>query len=241
MASVLITGAGRRIGAGLAKRFAAKGWDIVLHCHTSCSSANALAEELRTAHSIATCVVQADVQNPREIANAFARAVEVVGPLAVLVNNAGVFPERRPLSAMDEEFWDTVLNTNVRSQFTAAREFLRFCRGDGVARIVNIGSLGGIEVWKERIAYNVSKAGVLHLTKALARELAPHIAVNCVAPGIIDIPTEPGGIPAIVPEAIPMQRYGNIDDVFDAVYFFSTCSAYITGQVLFVDGGRQLV
>lgn len=241
MASVLITGAGRRIGAGLATRFAAKGWDVVLHYHTSQQAATALASNLRDTYGVAAHVVQADVRQAEQVAEAFARAAEAVGELSVLVNNAGVFPERKPVAAMDEEFWDAVLHTNLRSQFTAAREFLRQNGEREGARIVNIGSLGGIEIWKERVAYNVSKAGVLQLTKALAREFAPRIAVNCVAPGIIHIPNEPDGMPALAPEAIPMQRYGSIDDVFDAVYFFSTCSPYITGQVLFVDGGRQLM
>ncbi len=194
---------------------------------------------LRDRYGVAACAVQADVQSPTAMAEAFGRAHEELGKFTVLVNNAGVFPDPTPLHEIDEAFWDMVLNTNLRSQLTASREFLKVSTGRG-SRIVNFASLGGIEVWKERIPYNVSKAGVIQLTKALARELAPDIAVNAIAPGLIDIPDEPGEL--TVPAArIPMQRYGSADDIFDAVWFFSTGSPFITGQILVVDGGQHLV
>lgn len=239
MASVFITGAGRRIGRHLAYGFAERGWDVAVHYGTSADGARQTADDLRQRYGVRACTVRADVRSADEVVRALRTAREELGPLNVLVNNAGVFPSRRPLREIDEEFWDTVLDTNLRSQLTVSREFLNVC-SDGSARIVNFASLGGLEVWKERLAYNVSKAGVIRLTQALARELAPGIAVNCVAPGVIDLPEEPSepvGIPAL---RIPMQRYGTADDVFDAVYFFATCSPFITGQTLVVDGGQHL-
>lgn len=239
MGVVFITGAGRRIGRGLAEKFAGAGWDVAVHYHTPGEKPVQFALDLAGRFGVRICAVQADVRSPEEMKRAFADAAGVLGPLTLLVNNAGVFPERRSLQAMTEEYWDAVLDTNLRGQLTAAREFCVVCKPKE-SRIINFGSLGGAEVWKERIAYNVSKAGVFQLTKALARELAPDIPVNCIAPGLIDIPEE--SVPMTVPaSAIPMERYGTIDDIFDAVYFFATCSSYITGQTLFVDGGRHLV
>lgn len=239
MSAVLITGAGRRIGRGLAGKFAEAGWDVAVHYHTPGEEPIRFARELAERCQVRTCAVQADIRSAEEVQRAFGEAAAALGPLSLLVNNAGIFPERRSLPAMTGEYWDTVLDTNLRGQFIAAREFLTVCRPQE-SRIINFGSLGGAEVWKERIAYNVSKAGVLHLTKALARELAPDIPVNCIAPGLIEIPEEPVPLP-ISAGAVPMGRYGTLDDIFDAVHFFATCSSYITGQILFVDGGRQLV
>jgi NAD(P)-dependent dehydrogenase (short-subunit alcohol dehydrogenase family) len=239
MGTAFITGAGRRIGRGLAEKFAGAGWDIVVHYHTPGDEPVRFASELAERFQVRTCAVQADVRSAEEMRRACTEAAGILGPPTLLVNNAGVFPERRSLQATTEEYWDAVLDTNLRGQLTAAREFFAVC-DPKKSRIINFGSLGGAEVWKQRIAYNVSKAGVFQLTKALARELAPDIPVNCIAPGLIDIPED--SVPMTVPPgAIPMERYGSIDDIFDAVYFFATCSTYITGQILFVDGGRQLV
>ena len=102
-------------------------------------------------------------------------------------------------------------------------------------------SLGGTEVWKNRTPYNVSKAGVIQLTKSLARDLAPLVSVNCISPGTIEIKNESPSEPLrISNERIPFLRFGNIDDIFDAVNFFATASQFITGNNLIVDGGYSL-
>ncbi len=223
----------------LALRFAERGWNIGVHYHHSAEGALQVVREVRERQGVDACAVQADVQSPQEMAEAFGEAYRELGALSVLVNNAGVFPDARPLRDIDEAFWDTVLNTNLRSQLTASREFLKVSAGRG-SRIINFASLGGLEVWRERIPYNVSKAGVIQLTRALARELAPDISVNAIAPGLIEIPEEPAEL-TVPASRVPMQRYGSADDIFDAVWFFSTSSPFITGQILAVDGGQHLV
>jgi NAD(P)-dependent dehydrogenase (short-subunit alcohol dehydrogenase family) len=113
-------------------------------------------------------------------------------------------------------------------------------KSGGGGRIVNIASLGAFQIWKDRIPYNVSKAAVVQLTKALARSLAPDIMVNAVAPGAIAIPDEPAAGGMIAPSRIPMGRHGSTDDIFNAVYFFADTATYITGQTLIVDGGLNI-
>jgi NAD(P)-dependent dehydrogenase (short-subunit alcohol dehydrogenase family) len=112
------------------------------------------------------------------------------------------------------------------------------------ARIINISSLGGINIWKDRIDYNVSKSALIQLTKVLARALAPQISVNVVCPGYIDLSEHKSkneNKEKMSLQKIPMNRYGTVEDVFEAVYFFSSCSQFITGQVLIVDGGQSLI
>jgi len=178
-----------------------------------------------------------DLKETKAIEKTFENVFKEFGVPDVLVNNAGIFPLRFALDELEEQVWEETIAINLKAYLFVAKVFSKFAR-DG-SRIINIGSLGGIETWKGRIPYNISKAGVIQLTKSLAKELAPRISVN---PGTIFIPYEPNQIdsPMIPPNKIPMQRYGTILDVFDAVYFFATCSNFITGQVINVDGGYHL-
>lgn len=240
MALVLITGSGRRIGKGLAIEFARKGWDVVIHFNSSEESALETKGYLEKNFGVKVSIFSCDLRNIKESLEIFEKVFKEIGIPNVLVNNAAIFPPRRSLEEIDEEIWDVTLTINLKAYLFVAKTFAKYA-SDG-ARIINIGSLGGIETWKGRIPYNISKAGVIQLTKSLAKELAPRIAVNCVNPGTIFIPYEPNQIDShLIPIGkIPMQRYGTILDVFDAVYFFSTCSNFITGQVINVDGGYHL-
>jgi 3-oxoacyl-[acyl-carrier protein] reductase len=236
MGLIFITGSGRRIGKGLALEFAGNGWDVIIHYNSSEKTAFETRDMIRDLgrKSIA---VKADILSSKEIDNAFDLVLDNIGIPDVLVNNSGIFPDKHKLHDISDELWDDVLGINLRGAFYCSRKFSTIAKEN--ARIVNIGSLGGLEVWKERIPYNVSKAGVIHLTKALARELAPKITVNCVCPGAILIPEEPSPTDTnlISVNRIPMERYGSVKDLYDAVNFFATCSNYITGQVISVDGG----
>lgn len=158
----------------------------------------------------------------------------------VLVNNAGIYPNYKKIQEIDEETFDKTIAINLKSYLFISKTFAKYAP-EG-SRIINIGSLGGVETWRGRIPYNISKSGVIQLTFSLAKELAPKITVNCVNPGFIHFPEEPNNIDSTPPpvDKIPMKRYGTILDIFDAVYFFSTCSPYITGQVISVDGGYHL-
>lgn len=240
MKNIIITGAARRIGRGLALKFAEQGWNVVVHYNKSPKEAEKTAFLIHKLFDVRTFLVQADLTQKNEIQTAFRRAQKEIGAIDVLVNNAGIFPDEAKLQKITEDDWDLAMDVNVKAAFLCSQEFLNCC--SETARIINLTSLGGMKIWKHKIPYNVSKSAAIQLTKALARELAPKISVNSVAPGIIDFPNEPNG--ALSPNllhAIPMQRFGNADDIFDAVQYFANCSPYITGQTLFVDGGLSLV
>lgn len=235
---VFISGSGRRIGRALAIKFAEKGFDVGLHYNESEAKAyetKALIDKL----GVKCCVVKADVRDYIEYKKAFKKVVDELGIPNVFINNSGIFPAKQSLDKLSIDEWSNTLNTNLSSEFYGAKIFAEFAI-DG-AKLINIGSLGGLEIWKQRIPYNVSKAGVIQLTKALALELAPRIAVNCINPGTIVMPDEPAADSSEVSlNRIPMKRYGSVDDIFEAAYFFATCTQFITGQVLNVDGGYHL-
>lgn len=236
---VFITGAGRRLGRHFALNFARRGYDVAVHYHTSEAGAHGTAEEIRAMGRNAVAV-RADVRDAGEVRRAMREAAEALGAPAILVANSGIFPNPAALAGIDGAMFAEALSVNLLGEFHAAQAFAAAQPGAG--RIILIGSLGGLQIWRQRIPYNVSKSAVIQLTKALARELAPRMAVNCVCPGAVAIAGETSGDDAsmLPPERIPMQRHATPDDVFDAVYFFATASPYITGQVLAVDGGILL-
>lgn len=238
---VFITGAGRRIGKALALRFAERKWDVAIHYGSSEEDARATLREVET-HGVRGFLVQADVRNREEVRRAIFAARDHFGTIDVLVNNAGVYPKATPIEEVTEELWREVIETNLYGEFFAAQAAGEVMRELGVedGRIVNISSLGAYQIWKDRIPYNVSKAAVVQLTRALARALAPTIAVNSVAPGTIEIPEDPAPGKLIPPARIPMRRYGNVEDIFRAVWFFAAEASYITGQTLLVDGGLNI-
>ncbi len=239
---VFVTGAGRRLGRAIALYFAKKGWNVCVHYHTSHDGAvqtvrqiNAIGEATLGQRGLA---IKADVRSKGQMEYAFDIAMREFGaPPDTLVNNAGIFPPPMSLQNITREMWDEAFSINVTGEFITAQIYSAIAFEH--SRIINVASIGGLEIWKHRIPYNVSKAAVIHLTKALARELAPRLSVNCVCPGAIDIPDEPSDADSamIPPLRIPMQRHGTPEDVCTAIYFFATCSTYITGQILSVDGG----
>ncbi len=235
-----ITGAGRRIGRSLAIRFAERGWRVVVHYGSSEERARQTLAEIESLGAEGM-LVQADVRNRQEIVGAVERAAERFGRIDLLINNAGIYPPAVPLEDVTEELWRDVLETNLYGEFFAAQAVARLMSAqDSGGRIVNLASLGAFQIWRDRIPYNVSKAAVVQLTRALARALAPKIMVNAVAPGVIEIPEEPTPGTLLAPSHIPMQRRGTTDDIFRAVWFFAVDAAYITGQTLLVDGGLNI-
>ncbi len=241
---VLITGSARRLGRATALRYAERGYSIVLHYHSSEQRVHTTAKEVRELGA-EVVIVYGDISKEDDCILIFETLEQLQCIPMIIVNNAGVFPEKINLKDMDSTYWEATYNINLRAQLFIAREFVRLIdriAHKGIFRIINIASLGGIETWKYRTAYNVSKSGVIQLTKSLASELAPKFIVNCICPGAISQPNDFSEQDAgLVPiQRIPMGRYGDADDIFDAIYFFSTCSPYITGQILTVDGGYHL-
>ena len=238
MSLIFITGSGKRLGKALAISFARHGWDIILHYNQSEASAS---ETERVIKDLGRKVIKfrADLTDFSGYADSYRHTIDKIGHPDVLVNNAAIYPRRHSLSETDLELWDKVMDSNVKACFNTAKLFAENAAKG--SRIINIASLGAYQIWKGRIPYNVSKAALIQLTKALAKDLAPDIAVNSVSPGYIEIKgeeaVESGNLKI---DSIPMKRYGEPDDVFDAVYFFSSCSHYITGQNINVDGGFNL-
>ncbi|HPO63347.1 MAG TPA: SDR family oxidoreductase [Candidatus Kapabacteria bacterium] len=239
MSIALITGSGVRLGKALAISFAQKGWDIVLHYNQSKQKAEEAAEQVLS-FGVNAYLYQADLLNSKEIEVLFQtlKSKEIIPDL--LINNAGIFPGKTALENLDEMMWDEVLGVNLKAQYLCSKEFIKIQKGHG--RIINIASVGAFGAWNGRLAYNVSKAGVIRLTKALAKELAPNVLVNCICPGSIDFPEErtEADKSIISTERIPARRLAKPEDICEAAYFFANCNDYITGQYLIVDGGYTL-
>jgi NAD(P)-dependent dehydrogenase (short-subunit alcohol dehydrogenase family) len=232
----LVTGAAKRIGRSIALRLAGDGAAVAINYRTSRSDAESLAREIQTGGGRAIAI-QADVSRRTEVENLFAAVAKEFGRLDILVNNAGVFFAAKFEQLTDEQ-WDGIINANLKSQFLCAQAAAPVMKRQGRGRIINISSLGGLLAWPAYTHYCVSKAGVIALTRCLARALAPEILVNSVAPGTIQFPGEAPDEEYI--RRVPLHRTGTGDDIADAVAYLATAD-FVTGQVLVVDGGRTLV
>ncbi len=231
----LVTGAARRIGRSIALKLAAEGADVVVNYRNSKAEAEQVAAEIGASGRRAL-PWQADVTRRDAVARMFAEVERAFGRLDILVNNAGMFFPAA-FEQLTEEQWDTILDTNLKSQFLCAQAAAPLLKRNGRGAIVNLSSLGGLLAWPKYTHYCVSKAGVIMLTRCLARALAPEITVNSVAPGTIRFPGEPADEEYI--RRTPLRKTGTAEDIAGAVVFLAQ-SEFITGQVVVVDGGRVL-
>ena len=227
---VLVTGAARRIGRGIALRLAEEGARVVIHYHLSEAEARRTAEECGGATAI-----RANLESVVEIGRMFAEVEERFGRLDGLVNNAARFTRRLPLEITEQD-WDFIHSVNLKAVFFCCQNGARLMKKSGGGRIVNISSLGGIRPWAEHAHYCASKAGVIMLTRALAKAFAPEITVNSVAPGVIPFEDIDERGKRMI-EATPAGRGGTPAEVADAVVYFLRASNFVTGQTLAVDGG----
>jgi NAD(P)-dependent dehydrogenase (short-subunit alcohol dehydrogenase family) len=233
----LVTGAAKRIGRSVALRLASEGADVIVNYRNSRDAAEEVAAQIR-AMGRRAAAIQGDVSKRAEVGALLAAIEHDFGRLDILVNNAGMFFPAK-FEDLTEEQWDTILDVNLKSQFLCSQLAARLLRQSGSGRIVNFASLGGLLAWPSYTHYCVSKAGVIMLTRCLARALAPDITVNAVAPGTISFP---GDAPELAEDFIrraPLGRTGGPEDVEDAVVFLAQ-SPFVTGQVIVVDGGRTL-
>ncbi len=232
----LVTGGAKRIGRTLALTLAEAGADVAITYRRSEADARATVLALQSFGGQALAL-NCDVREESSIKAAVAAAVDGLGGLDLLVNNAGTF-ETVALEEISAAEWDAMFEVNTRGPFLVARTahaHLKAAHG----RIVNIGSLGGIHPWATHAHYCTSKAALHMLSHTMAKAWAPEISVNCVAPGMIVM----GELnPAYEEFALktPMQRNGRAEDVAAAVLFFATGPHFITGQLLAVDGGLGL-
>jgi NAD(P)-dependent dehydrogenase (short-subunit alcohol dehydrogenase family) len=232
----LVTGAAKRIGRSIALRLSAEGAAVIVNFATSKTEADAVVSEITGAGGRAIAV-QADVSKRAEVRKLISAAEQEFGRIDILVNNAGVFFPAK-FSELTEEQWDRVMNTNLKSQFLCSQEAAPIMKRQGRGHIINLSSLGGLLAWPLYTHYCVSKAGSIHLTRCLARALAPEILVNSVAPGTIQFPGEPPDEEYI--RRVPLHRTGTGNDIADAVVYLAS-SDFVTGQTIAVDGGRTLV
>ena len=228
--TVLVTGAAKRIGRGIALRLFREGYRVAIHYSTSEKEARATAQECGDAP-----LFRADLEKVDEIRRMFGEVEERLGTLYGLVNNAARFRRKDPLEITEAD-WDFIHSVNLKATFFCCQQGALLMKKSGTGRIVNISSLGGILAWAEYAHYCSSKAGVIMLTRVLAKALAPEITVNSVAPGVILSSGQEPRVEQMI-AATPAGRMGTVDEVAEAVLYFLNASNFITGQVLAVDGG----
>jgi NAD(P)-dependent dehydrogenase (short-subunit alcohol dehydrogenase family) len=232
----LVTGAAKRIGRSIALRLAADGADVVVNYATSKAEAETVVREIEAGGRRAAAI-RADVSRRDEVQKLFAKVESKFGRLDILVNNAGKFFAAKFEELTDAQ-WDGIMDANLKSQFLCAQAAAPIMKQQGRGRIINLSSLGGMLAWPAYTHYCVSKAGVIMLTRCLARALGPEILVNSVAPGTIQFSGEAPDEDYIA--RVPLHRTGTGDDIADTVAYLATAE-FVTGQVIAVDGGRALV
>lgn len=240
MKTVLITGSARGIGAATAALFADSGYNVVINYNTSEVEALSLCEKLRVKGCNAIAV-KADVSKKNEAEFLFGEAKKAFGGVDVLVNNAGI-AQQKLFSDITMQDYDRMFDCNVKSVFNCCQCALPYMIHNKNGRIINISSMWGIVGASCEVHYSASKAAVIGMTKALAREVAPSgITVNCIAPGVIDTSMNSGFDEETInalKEETPVGRIGTPEEIAKAVLFFANdSSSFITGQVLGIDGG----
>ena len=239
---VLVTGGAKRVGAAISRRLHAAGANIALHYRSSTHDALALQAELNALRPNSVFCVQADLLNLPDLPKLVHDSIKHFGRLDGLVNNASSF-YATTLEEVDEQHWNDLLGTNLKAPLflaQAAADELRLRSG----AIVNIVDIHAERPMQGHLLYSVAKAGLVALTKALAQELAPHVRVNAVAPGVIVWPEQGDWDNEMrrkqIVEHTLLKREGEPDDIAKAVLFLLSQAPYITGQVIAVDGGRSI-
>ena len=230
MRPVLVTGAAKRIGRAIALRLHQAGFRVAIHYNESEADARATAAECGNAP-----LFRANLENVDEIRRMFGEVEAQLGGLYGLVNNAARFRRRDPME-LTEADWDYIHDVNLKATFFCCQQGARLMKTSGAGRIVNLSSLGGIRPWDMYAHYCASKAGVIMLTRALAKAFAPEISVNSVAPGVILGSPEDPRVQDLI-AATPAGRMGTPEEIADAVLYFLNASSFVTGQLLAVDGG----
>lgn len=235
---VLVTGAAKRLGRAIALAAAENGADVAITYRESAREARGVVTELAR-RGVEALAVRCDVTEEKSVREMVKEVARELGGIDVLVNNAANY-ETAEFDRLTVAQWDAIFASNTRGPFLVSREALPYLR-KREGRIVNMGSLGGLRPWASHAHYCSSKAAVHMLTRVMATALAPEIAVNAVAPGMIDLgdPSAAAFMKRMVRQT-PMRRNGTAAEIAAAVMFFATAPKFITGQVLAVDGGLGL-
>ena len=247
----LITGAAHRLGRASALALARAGADVAITFRTSAREAQRTVVDISSL-GVRAFALHCDVTDEASVKSMLKEAGRELGRIDILVNNAGNY-ETAEFDRLTLRQWDAIFASNTRGPFLVSREALKWMRRKRPlsrtgskpekieAKIINMGSLGGLRPWPTHAHYCSSKAALHMLTKVMAKALAPEIAVNAVAPGMIDLGEKSAAaFMRRMAKQTPMQRNGRGDEIASAVLFFATAPQFITGQILAVDGGLGL-
>jgi len=238
---VLITGGAKRVGAAICRRLHAAGALLMLHYRASAGEARLLQAELNHIRADSVALIQADLLDLNKLPAMVEQTAQTFGRLDALVNNASSFYPT-PIDTITPEAWEDLIGTNLRAPLflaQAAAAALRKAQG----AIVNIADIHAERPLKNFVVYSVAKAGLVGLTRSLARELAPEVRVNAVAPGPVLWPDDPSFDELSRQRIIshtPLRREGEPDDIAKAVQFLLVDATYVTGETINVDGGRHV-
>lgn len=243
MKTAVITGAAKGIGSAIAVAFAKAGYKVVINYNTSEDRARGLCQVLNNTYPTEAVCIQADVSTSEGAKKLISESISAFGDIDVLVNNAGIAQQKLFTDITDAD-WQNMINTNLGSVFYTSRAATPFMVSKKSGSIVNISSIWGETGGSCEVHYSAAKAGVIGLTKALSKELAPSgITVNCVCPGVIRTDMlssfSEEDLKALTEET-PVMRLGSPKDVADAVFYLATNSGFVTGQVLGVNGGMYV-
>lgn len=243
--TALVTGAAKRLGRASALALAEAGADVAITFRDSAHEARNTVVDL-SALGVRAFALHCDVTEEASVRSMMKEAGRDLGRIDILVNNAGNY-ETAEFEKLTVKQWDAIFASNTRGPFLVSREALKWMRrkrgnsGPIEAKIINMGSLGGLRPWATHAHYCSSKAALHMLTKVMAKALAPEIAVNAVAPGMIDLGEKSAAaFFRRTAKQTPMQRNGRGEEIAEAVLFFATAPQFITGQILAVDGGLGL-
>ncbi|HTC49386.1 MAG TPA: SDR family oxidoreductase [Candidatus Aquilonibacter sp.] len=243
----LITGAARRLGRASALALAHAGADVAITFRNSAREAQQTVVDLSSL-GVRAFALRCDITDEASVKSMMQEAGRELGRIDILVNNAANY-ETAEFERLTVQQWDAIFASNTRGPFLVSREALKWMRrkrpgskqSKVEAKIINMGSLGGLRPWATHAHYCSSKAALHMLTKVMAKALAPEIAVNAVAPGMIDLGEKSAAaFMRRMAKQTPMQRNGRDDEIAAAVLFFATAPQFITGQILAVDGGIGL-
>ena len=236
---VLVTGGAHRIGQTIALTLASHQAHVVL------SYRHAAREAAETIKKLQECdthplAARADVSKAADVRRLMARIRRHYGRLDVVVNNAAIFP-RTPFDRLSEQAWDQTLDANLKGPFLCALYGSQLMRRHGGGKIINVADWAGVRPYRHYLPYCVSKAGVIGLTKALAKELAPRIQVNAIAPGpMLPPPDMSPSQRTRIAARVPLQRWGSPQDIANTVVFLIEGTDFMTGSTIFVDGGQLI-
>jgi pteridine reductase len=233
----LVTGAGKRLGRAVALRLAREGIDVAVHYGKSATEAQEVVQEIQKLGR-RSAALPAQLTDVAAIRNLVSQVVAHFGRLDILINSAANFLESKFVETT-ECSWDASLNTNLKAPFFCAQAAAPHLAKSGRGVIINFADIGGLLGWREFLPHSISKAGLILMTRVLAKELAPAVRVNALAPGTITMPGDPPEWQQDFIRQAPLKRSGRPGEITDAVMFL-LAAEFITGHTLVIDGGRTL-